>query len=82
MGDPVIVNDGGGGGGGWAIALIVGVLALIGVVFLFNSGALRSGGGSDGNIDVTVDVPKVEAPKVDAPAPAAPAPAPSTNGGG
>jgi hypothetical protein len=73
---PTVVNTGGG-----AIAgVVVAIIALMIVLFLTGVIDFGSGGGSR-NVDVDVNLPKVEAPSApapDAPAPAAPAPA---NGG-
>lgn len=49
-----VVTTGGGGGAGWFI-----VVAAIVAVWLFGGGML---GGGDKNIDVNVDLPKVETP--------------------
>lgn len=67
---PTVANSGGGGGG--AVAAVV---AIIGLVVLFFTGVIDFGGtGGTRNVDVDVNLPKVESPSTPAPAaPSAPA---------
>ena len=53
-----VVTTGGGGGAGWFIVGALVVAAIV-AVWLFGGGML---GGGDKNIDVNVDLPKVETP--------------------
>ena len=82
--DPVIVNNTSGrsGSGGWAVAVIVLLAVVGGLVYFMTNGFSSVGTGSSGggtvNADVNVNVPKADAPA----APAAPAsPAPAADGG-
>ena len=81
--EPMVVNTGG-SGGGWAVAIILAVL-VIGGLLLFGSD-LFDGVGSGGNTNVDVNAPNIEAPQAPPggqeaqPAPSGgtqPAPAPS-----
>jgi hypothetical protein len=75
---PTVVNCG--GSGGTAIAVVLGLIAI--VVLLILTGAINIHGGGSRDINVKVEAPKVESPKVEAPPePAKPAaPAPSSGG--
>lgn len=74
---PTIVNS---GSGGTAVAIVLGIIAI--VVLLIFTGVINIHGGGGQDINVKVEAPKVEAPaKQAAPAPAAPAPAAPANGG-
>ncbi|MDX8527471.1 hypothetical protein RFM68_23510 [Mesorhizobium sp. MSK_1335] len=82
---PTVVNTGGGGGGGTAVAIVLAIIAIIGVLFF--TGIIDVGGGvGSKDVNVKIDAPKIEAPKVETPAAptktpsdalAAPAPAPA-----
>jgi hypothetical protein len=75
---PTVVNTG--GGGTTAVAIIVALVALVGLLFMF--GVIDLSGGDGRDIDVKIDAPAVEAPAAPAaPAPTAPAPAAPANGG-
>jgi hypothetical protein len=75
---PTRVNS---GGGGTAIAVILGIIAVVALLFFTGVININRSGGKD--VDVTVNTPKVEAPSAPSISkPAAPAkPAPATNGG-
>jgi hypothetical protein len=62
---PTVVNSGGGGGA--VAAVVVAIIAL--VIVLFFTGVIDFGGGTR-NVDVNVDLPKVDAPSAPTPAPA------------
>jgi len=70
---PTVINSG--GSGGTAIAIILGLIAI--VVLLVFTGVINIHGGGGKDINVKIEAPKVEAPAAPA-KPAAPAPA---NGG-
>ncbi|RWO37492.1 MAG: hypothetical protein EOS12_32210 [Mesorhizobium sp.] len=67
---PTVVNSG--GGGGTAVAVVLGLIAI--VVLLIFTGVINIQGGSGKDINVKVEVPKVEAPAAPS-KPSAPAPA-------
>ena len=92
--DPVIVNNSGGrsGSGGWAVAIIILLAVVAGLVYFMTNGFSSMGSGTSGggtvNADVNVNVPRADdqaAPSapVQEPAPAAPATSGgnATNGG-
>jgi hypothetical protein len=66
MPDTIITGGGDSGAGGVIAAIVLGIVLVLGALWLFNSGAFNTGGGSS----VTV-----EAPTIEVPAPATPAPA-------
>jgi uncharacterized membrane protein len=61
----VVNTDGGGGGMGLVAGIIGAVVAIVLIVWLFGAGLFT---GGSRNIDVDVDLPRVEAPADDAPA--------------
>ncbi|WP_027062552.1 hypothetical protein [Mesorhizobium loti] len=72
---PTVVNSG--GNGGTAVAVVLGLIAI--VVLLVFTGVINLHGGGGKEINVKVEAPKVEAPAAPA-KPAAPAPAPANGG--
>ncbi|MBZ7927484.1 hypothetical protein LAC81_36720 (plasmid) [Ensifer adhaerens] len=78
---PTVINTGSSGNGGWAVAIII-ALVVIGGLLLF-TGVIDIGASSGGGTDVNVNVPAVESQSTDKPAtsaekPAAPADKPAT----
>jgi hypothetical protein len=69
---PTVVNS---GGGGAAVAIVLAVLAIVGLLFF--TGVINLNGGTK-EVSVSVNAPKVEAPSVAKPA--APAAKPATGG--
>ena len=65
MPDTIITGGGGDSGAGVIVAIVLGIVLVLGALWLFNSGAFNTGGGSN----VTIEAPKIEVP--------APAPAPA-----
>ncbi|HTO33904.1 MAG TPA: hypothetical protein VL202_22430 [Pararhizobium sp.] len=72
---PTVINTGRSGTAGWAVAVIIAIV-VIGGLLMF-TGVIGGGGG--GNTDVNVNVPAVETPSTDTkPATDTPATAPAT----
>ena len=63
---PTIIQTG--GNGGWAIAVVILVVVVAGILYF--SGAFHI--GRSGNVNVNVEAPAASAPAPAAPAPAAP----------
>ncbi|WP_075292878.1 hypothetical protein [Pararhizobium arenae] len=63
---PTVINTGSSGNGGWAVALVI-ALIVIGGLLMF-TGVIDISGGNGGGTDVNVNVPAVEAPSADKPA--------------
>ena len=76
---PTVVNS---GGGGTAVAVILGIIPV--VALLFFTGVININGSGGKDVNVSVNTPKVEAPSapsVSKPAaPAKPTPAPASGG--
>ncbi|TGQ17833.1 MULTISPECIES: hypothetical protein [unclassified Mesorhizobium] len=71
---PTVVNS---GGGGAAVAIVLAILAIVGLLFF--TGVINvNGNGGTKEVSVSVNAPKVEAPSVAKPA--APAPKSATGG--
>lgn len=62
-----IVTTGGDSGAGMIIAVVLAVALVLGGIWLFNSGALNTGGGGT---TVQIETPAVTVPAAPAPAPA------------
>ncbi|TGS10309.1 hypothetical protein EN852_026925 [Mesorhizobium sp. M2E.F.Ca.ET.209.01.1.1] len=71
---PTVVNS---GSGGAAVAIVLAILAIVGLLF-FTGVINLNGNGGPKEVSVSVNAPKVEAPSVAKPA--APAPKPATGG--
>jgi hypothetical protein len=65
MPDTIITGGGDSGAGAIIAAVILGIVLVLGALWLFNSGAFNTGGGSN----VTIEAPTIQVP--------APAPAPA-----
>ncbi len=61
---PTVINTGRSSNTGWAVAVILAVV-VIGGLLMF-TGVINIGGGGSGGTDVNVNVPAVETPSTDA----------------
>ena len=73
---PTVVNS---GNGGAVVAVMLAIIAIVGLLFF--TGVINVNGGGGKDVNVTVNTPKVEAPSVSKPAAAPAKPAVPANGG-